>query len=352
MKTTTPPDDLSSSRTARDIKKKALQLGFSSCGIIPAEPFDEYRKSLDSRIKAFPQSEEIYKQLYAFVHPPEESKSIIVCISGYGHRKPPKEMAKHIGKFYLFDVRIAYTEEYRAASEFVTYLRTKGLGMLKGGVPDRLAAAKAGLGKFGRNNFIFTPEHGSYIFIHTWIVDKVLDYDPICEDILAAECSAGCLACVQACPTKALCDGYSMDRGKCIPHVANNTENLPDFDTMEKMGVWLYGCDACQDICPMNARKTKDNESFPLLTQHEEYTKPENILEMDEKTYVNVLNPRFWYIGEDGLWLWKCNALRVLINDGDQKYHHIIKKLSGHDDKRIREIAEWGCKKLGILQNP
>ena len=331
-----------------EIKKKSLELGFSACGIIPAEPFEEYRKSLDDRVKAFPQSEEVYKHLYDIVHPPEKGKSIIVCISGFSHYRLPVSMAKRIGKFYLFDVRLEYAEEYRAESEFKTYLKTFGLGILDGGVPDRLAAAKAGLGKFGRNNFIFTPEHGSYIFIHTWIVDTVLDYDPVCGDIQADECSEGCLACVHVCPTNALCDGFSMDRGRCIPHMANNTEALPDFGTMEKMGVWLYGCDACQDICPMNEQKLTNEECFPLLSQYEEYIKPEDILEMDEKTYVNVLNPRFWYIGEDGLWLWKCNALRVMINDGDKKYHHLIKKYSEHEDERLQKIAEWGRKRLGI----
>ena len=330
------------------IKEKAIQLGFSSCGIIPAVPFDEYRDALDARVKAFPESESVYAPLYSLVNPPNEGKSIIVCVSGYSQYRVPESMAKYIGKFYLFDVRLQYADEFRARAEFMTYLKNTGLSTLKGGVPDRWAVAKAGLGKFGRNNFIFTDEHGSHIYIHTWIVDKVLDYDPICEDVMHPSCSEDCLACVRSCPTKTLCSSLTMNRGKCIPHISNDTETLPDTSTMEQMGVWLYGCDACQDICPINARKLTGTTDFPLLAQYEDYVKPENILEMDEATYLNVINPRFWYIGEDGLWLWKCNALRVMINDGDKKYHRLVKQYSTHNDLRICEVAKWGCTKLNL----
>ena len=334
--------------TAKQIKEKALQLGYTSCGIIPAEPFEEYRKSLDERIAAFPQSEEYYKPLYGMVNPPEGSKSIIVCTMGCTQYKIPEVLSKYIGKYYLFDSRLPYSKENRAKEEFETFLKTNRLRILEGWVPDRLAAAKAGVGKFGRNNFIYTAENGSYVCVYTWIVDKVLDYDSAPEDTLAVECAEGCMACVHACPTNALCDGLNMDRGRCIPHVANNTKTLPDAATREQMGLWLYGCDACQDVCPMNARKFTETEEFPLLAQFEEYMQPENILEMDEETYINIVNPRFWYIGEAGLWLWKCNALRIMINDGDKKYHHLIKKYNNHEDLRIREIAQWGCEKLGL----
>ena len=334
--------------TSEQIKEKALSLGYSACGIIPAEPFAEYKKALDERIAAFPQSKSSYKPLYGFVDPPESGKSIIVCIVGFNKYKVPRELAQYAGKHYLFDVRLQYAEEFRMGAEFETYLKNIGLRLVGGGVPDRWAAVKAGIAKFGRNNFIYSEQHGSYCLSLTWVVDKVLTYDAPPAETLAAECGGGCLACVDACPTKALCGELKMDYGKCIPCLANNTERLPDTETMEHMGSWIYGCDVCQDVCPMNKGKQSETEEFPLLRQYADYIKPEGILEMDEDTYKNVVNPRFWYVGEDGLWLWKCNALRVMINSGDEKYFPYIKKYSGCEDKRIAGVAKWGCDKLGL----
>jgi epoxyqueuosine reductase len=82
-----------------------------------------------------------------------------------------------------------------------------------------------------------------------------------------------------------------------------------------------------------------ESVDYPLLSEYEELMKPESILNMDEDTYKNVLNPRFWYAGEDCLWLWKCNALRSMINSGDSMYHNIIKQNCDNADERIREIA-------------
>ena len=117
---------------------------------------------------------------------------------------------------------------------------------------------------------------------------------------------------------------------------------------MEQMGELLYGCDICQDACPVNQEKFTGDAAFPLLDRFADLLQPESLLAMDEETYRAVLSPRFWYAGKDGLWLWKCNALRILIHSGDEKYHDLIRQYCSHEDKRLQAVARWGCRKLGI----
>ena len=323
------------------IKQKALELGYLACGVIPVNIFDEYLEELDRRVSLFPESEELYKPFYGFARQPENAKSVIVCTHRVNNYRIPDSLSRLIGKTYLFDPRISYSHESRLESEFETYITTLGISVLKNApVPARLAAAKAGLGKYGRNCFIYDQQHGSYVWIGTWVVDKVLEYDAIEEDIGMSVCEDGCQKCIESCPTKALSGSLTMDRGKCVTQLTTWAKDLPDEKTRTQLGQWLYGCDACQDACPANKGKLNGSEEYPLLGVYEEYLKPERLFEMDADTYVNIINPRFWYVGEDGLWLWRCNALRSMINSGDKKYHSLIKQACDHEDERVREIAQ------------
>ena len=327
---------------AQEIKNKALQLGYLACRIIPTNVFDEFSQYLDERIKSFPSSKALYEPMYGFVRQPDIAKSIIVCILRYNKYTIPESLSKLFGKLYLFDSRINYSQEYRNKLEFDEFLKLQGINIVQAGVSARMAAAKAGLGKLGRNNFIYDPEHGSFIYIYTWIVDKELEYDPVEEDTLLSACNDGCQKCIQACPTTALSGSYSMDMGKCITHLTCFPGASVDNTIRAQMGLWLYGCDVCQDACPANKDKFKESEAFPLLHEQLDFFSPEHILEMDEDTYVNIVNPRYWYAGKENMWLWQCNALRSMINSKDAKYHALIDKYCDHTDERIRAVAQWG----------
>ena len=333
---------------AQDIKHMALQLGYTACGIIPSVSFDEYKQYLDERVNSFPESKKLYKPLYGLVKPPENSKSIIVCTWRYNRYKMPDHLDGVIGKLYLFDIVGAAWRENEAYIEFENYINSLDINILEGYIPDRLAAAKAGLGKFGYNNFIYDPEHGSYIRIDAWSVDAELDYDITPENTVLPECNASCLKCVEACPTKALSGKFSMDRGKCVAQISYYSKDLPHEDTRTQMGSWLYGCDVCQDVCPLNKDKFTETEEYPAISGFEEYLQLEKIMEMDVDTYIEKLYPHFGYTGKDGLWLWICNALRSMINSGDAGYHHQIKQYCDNPDRRISEMAKWGCSMLGI----
>jgi len=298
---------------SNDIKAKAIQLGYESCGIIPAAEFCEYKNALDGRIASFPNSAGMYKKMYSLADPPKDAKSIIVCARSYTRYKIPEKLKGKIAKFYLFDGRLDFTREYRARTEFVEFLTSNGINIIPGGIPQRLAAVKAGLGFLGRNNFLYT-DSGSYVYIDTWLTDAELEYDGTPQYTQKCLCNDNCRRCIDACPTGALSGDFSMDRGKCIPALCVSASN-PNYEELQgKMGTWIYGCDVCQDICPMNAGKMKETENFPRLPETAEYFTPEAVAEMDEETFLNVVQPRFWYIDKDGLWIWKRNARRAMEN--------------------------------------
>lgn len=331
------------------IKQRAYELGYDMCGIIKAEEFTEYTQYLKLRVEKFPKSEELYKKLYDLSDPQKKAewgKSVVVVVRRYNKYRIPKSLQKYYGKVYLFDGRLEHTREYKGKVLFEEYLKQLGMKTSQDGVTARWAAAKAGLGIFRKNNFIYT-KFGSWVWIDTFIVDYEMKYDnPIVNEI--QPCPENCRRCIDACPTKALSGEYSMDRGLCIAQLSFYSSELPSENIRESMGTWLYGCDICQEVCPMNKNKWDENEDFPELDKVIDLCESEKILEMDEETFRSIIYPRFWYISKDKLWLWKSSALRAMANSGEDKYFDLILSHCNDNDDRIKETAQWARKKLGL----
>lgn len=330
------------------IKNKALALGYDRCGIIPAEPNEDYTRYLEQRMADFPESVHLYEMLRSYAYPPENMKSIVVCARRYNQYRKFPNLDNRIGKLYLFDGRLDFAPEYQAKVGVEACFDELGIAYEYDIVSARWAAKNAGIGFFGRNNFIYT-DFGSYVWIDVWTVDAELGFNPSDQPIRQKSlCNDNCRKCIDACPTKALSGDFSMDRGKCIAHLSFFSTQAQPERFRDDMGVWLYGCDVCQDVCPMNHGKFEQTTDFPRMAETEEQITLEKILALDEEYFTTVLNPRFWYIGKKRTWLWKCNALRAMANLGDPKYHELIRKACGDENEHVREIAEWACKKVGI----
>jgi epoxyqueuosine reductase len=330
-----------------NIRNKALDLGYDLCGFAKADSMEEYALHLDERIRIFPESRALYESLYSMAFPQQNSewaKSIIVCVRRYGKYNIPEDIDKHIGKAYLVDGRLNYSKEYSRKLAFETYLNDLGLKANYSIVPARMAAANAGLGRIGKNNFFYTKKYGSWVFIDTWVIDTEMEYD---EPTRSLNCPEDCNKCIDACPTGALNKPFSMNRGKCIAQLTIDP-NLQSDNLRTNMGTWVYGCDVCQNVCPMNKRKWEEKEDFVDLSDITQYISLESLWKMDEKTFLEVIQPRFWYIGPDGLWIWKCNALRAMANSGEEKYHKYIKEAMKDSDHNVRNMADWACQKLRI----
>lgn len=142
-------------------------------------------------------------------------------------------------------------------------------------------ARRAGLGWIGKNTLLIHRKWGSFCFIG--VIISNLEFDTYSSSFESRFCG-NCNRCVEACPTGAL-TAYSLDARRCISyHTIENKGEIPDF-VRQKMGLRVFGCDICQEVCPWN-RKGIFNEVVEFQPGKEimEWTK-EQWLQLDEKTF-------------------------------------------------------------------
>jgi epoxyqueuosine reductase QueG len=108
-------------------------------------------------------------------------------------------------------------------------------------LPAVQAARLAGLGVMGLNGLLFAPGLGFALTIGAVLTDMPLPdgkdggYCPLCGE------------CVKKCPTQAITYAGGMrqfEREKCLSYLRQRAD-MP----LEREG--YYGCDICQDVCPM-----------------------------------------------------------------------------------------------------
>lgn len=124
---------------------------------------------------------------------------------------------------------------------------------------DRAIALRAGLGWLGKNCCVFTPDFGSWVFLGTILVDQEL---PITNPApLTPACTEQCNICVQACPTNSLFAPYKINPDICISYLTQMKGIIPR-ELRTKIGIKLWGCDTCQQVCPENKKAISPNHEF------------------------------------------------------------------------------------------
>ena len=120
---------------------------------------------------------------------------------------------------------------------------------------DRAAAHRAGLGWFGKNTNILTSSLGSWVFLGQIITDLEIEPDPP----LRKTCG-NCVRCIDACPTGAIIAPYVIDNSRCISYlIIENRGSIPR-ELRPQMLDWVFGCDICQEVCPVNRKATPTAE--------------------------------------------------------------------------------------------
>ena len=116
-------------------------------------------------------------------------------------------------------------------------------------IPEVAAAAQAGLGVLGDNGLLITPDAGSYVFLGEIVTD--VEFPETGGEI--GHC-LHCGACRFHCPNRAIVEN-GIDRERCLSHITQKKGELTEEEkTLIRRSGCAWGCDICQDICPMNRR--------------------------------------------------------------------------------------------------
>lgn len=153
-------------------------------------------------------------------------------------------------------------------------------------VMDKVWAQKGGLGWIGKHTNVINSSLGSYFFIGELIVDIQLDYDTPATD----HCGS-CTKCIDACPTDAIRQPYTVDANRCISYltIEHRGDDIAD-ELKQQTGNWIFGCDICQEVCPWNKFSTPNNEARFQPTDLRHRTSLEDWAMMTEDEFNNIFS--------------------------------------------------------------
>lgn len=120
---------------------------------------------------------------------------------------------------------------------------------------ERAFAQQAGLGFIGKNSMLITKGLGSWVFLAA-IVSSI----ELPEDQPDARSCGDCRLCIEACPTEAITDGFTIDARRCLSYLTIEKTSSVEESLRGQNSGWLFGCDICQEVCPHNARAQATQE--------------------------------------------------------------------------------------------
>ena len=203
---------------------------------------------------------------------------------------------------------------------------------------DREAAARSGVGFYGKNTLLITRRHGSWVVLGTLLTDVELESTPP----LGLDCG-DCRLCIDACPTGALDEPGTLDSTRCLSYWTQASEP-PPVEYREHLGAQVSGCDICQDVCPWNRGVEKRRAGEPLPPDTSPHVSLADWLRSDP----NELRRRFarlYVPRNDGRRL-RLNALVAAGNAGGDGERDAVATLLDDPDSTTREVAAWALARM------
>jgi epoxyqueuosine reductase len=254
---------MNTSELTANIKRIALEIGFTKAGVTSAEPFNEAADRFEAWVAAGSHGvmnwlENGHEKRRDIRNILPDAKSILSLALNYYDDEGSRARTPHPRALKIS--RYAWGTDYH---EIIPPMLRRLLDEIKvlapgtegryytdtGPLLEKAIAERAGVGWIGKHTNVITREVGSWVFLAEIILDIELEPDAPAEDMCGT-----CTRCIDACPTDAITAPFMLDATRCISYLT--IELKPEHEIAPelaaKMEGWLYGCDICQDVCPWN----------------------------------------------------------------------------------------------------
>ena len=339
------------------VKAAALALGFDRAGVARLEVTRE-SAFFGDWIERGHHGEMAYlaRNVAARVDPStlfEGARSAVVVALVYDHpgrEECPRQharIARYAGGDDYHDVMLDRLRAVGAALEPLAGRAVRWRAYVDTGpVLERVLAAHAGLGWIGKNSCLIDAELGSYFFLGVLASD--LDLAP---DAREPDHCGTCRACLDACPTDAFPEPHVLDATRCLSYTTIELRSAIPESLRAAQGVWVFGCDICQDVCPWNSRSRRaippDAAGLRArLAPRPEWVAPTLawLLALDEDAFrVATRRSALRRTKFRGL---VRNALVAAGNAGDRSLIPLIERHAQSGDELLAEHARWALAQL------
>ena len=328
--------------TAAELERLAEELELDVVGAAPASPYRETEGHIRDR-KArglFADMRFTMAQPEVSCHPEtllEGARTVVSAAYCYYAPEPP--LAEGEGRL----ARYTWHDGYAALRERLDELGRRLDGEYRVLVDanqhvDREAAARSGVGFYGKNTMLITRRHGSWVVLGTLVTTAVVETTPP----LDLDCGS-CTLCIEACPTGALDEPGLVDSTKCLSYWTQAPTSIPEGYRAE-LGAQVYGCDICQDVCPWNRGVEKRRADDSLPSGAEPHVSLADWLQDDGAALAQRYD-RLYVPKNDHRYL-RRNALVALGNTGGVDDLPLAERFLASDDELLREQAEWAVRRI------
>ena len=338
----------------RKIKDLALSIGFDRVGITDAAPFVRDEKAAAARVRDGLMdglawyTEERVRRMNRPKTLLDGARSIISLAMSYKTTEPPSMSDVPRGRV----ARYAWGRDYHSLIKarirrFVRELPDAVGEPVRarhfvddGPMNDRAAAERAGVGWFGKNTNILTPTLGSWAFL----AEVITNLDLRSDAPLKKTCGE-CARCIPACPTGAIVAPYVIDNRRCISFLTIELRGAIPRELRPLVGDWVFGCDLCQDVCPVNRKAAVSREAE--FGKRHDFDAPALIplLSLDEDGFRRRFEGS--PIRRAKLSGLRRNACVALGNIGDRAATPALSAALRSDDAIVRAHAAWALGRIG-----